>query len=213
MAGYFLYSLDGDAFTQLVTAPTDAQARALAEPLLAENRGELARVGWPTDLDELTAFVKARLAAADWYGDLSDEQAELWDAVVWSFRSEPGAACGLGFECTDYESIYWDCAEFCEEHGAPALGEPAFGNRGFRCPPSEPGLGGYDRMYRLYLPAEVAALHEQLRAVEPHAAALSDRDPEDDEDESLGGQFFLGLYGPVADARARGRALFVQTDT
>ena len=30
MAGYFLYTLDGTAFSQLTTAPTDQQAKAFA---------------------------------------------------------------------------------------------------------------------------------------------------------------------------------------
>ena len=213
MAGYFLYSLDGDAFTKLVSEPTDAQARALAKPLLADRRTFLIGAGWPDDLDALAAFVKGRLASPDWYGDLDDDGASLWDDVVWSFRDKPGEACGLGFECTDYESIYWDCAEFAAANGAPLMSDKTFGCSGFRCPPEK--RSQLERYYQLMPPAETRALHEQLKIVEPHAAGLPGFNPNamEDDDESVASQFFHGLHGPVAEMAARGRALFVQLDT
>ncbi|NNJ25093.1 hypothetical protein [Alienimonas chondri] len=214
MAGYFIYSLDGDAFTQLVTEPTDAQARALAEHLLSEDyRDDTAKVGWPTELAPLADLVKTRLAKADWYGDLTEGQADVWDNLVHSFAHEPGEACGLDFECTDYESIYWDCAEFAAANGAPLMEEKTFGCSGFRCPPEK--RSQLERYYHLMTPAETRTLHEQLKAVEPHAAALPGFNPKamDDDDESVATQFFLGLYNPVADIAARGRALYVQLDT
>ncbi|MFH5804581.1 hypothetical protein [Alienimonas sp. DA493] len=213
MAGYFIYSLDGEAFTQLVTEPTDAQATALAEHLAGEYADDLAHAGWPTAVAPLAELIKTRLAAADWYGDLSDEQGQVWDAVVRSFTYEPGEACGLGFECTDYESIYWDCAEFAAANGAPLMDERTFGCSGFRCPPEK--RSQLERYYHLMTPAETRTLHEQLKAVEPHAKALPGYDPEglDEDDEAVATQFFLGLFGPVADMVARGRSLFVQLDT
>ena len=213
MAGYFLYSLDGDAFTKLVAEPTDAQTRALAEPLLRDFADDLAEAGWPTEVGPLADLIKTRLAAADWYGDLTDERATLWDEVVHSFTDEPGEACGLGFECTDYESIYWDCAEFAAANGAPLMSEKTFGCSGFRCPPEK--RSQLERYYQLMPPAETRALHEQLKIVEPRAAALPGFNPNamEDDDESVASQFFHGLHGPVADMAARGRALFVQLDT
>ena len=212
MAGYFLYTLDGDAFTALVTEPTDEQARALAAQLVDESRGGLLDVGWPTDVSELTGFVKERLAADDWYGDLSQDAAALWTNVVFSLREEPGEACGLDFQCSDYESIYWDCAEFAAEHGAPMMSAPTFGSSGFRCPPDRLDPDGDDPLdpyYSLYTPAQTRTLHDQLRAVEPHAAALPDRE----EEGSVAEQFFEGLLPTVAAAAESGRVLFVQLDT
>ncbi len=216
MAGYFLSSVDGPAFEQVTTNPTDEQARTLADGLLEEYAGEIAAVGWPADPAGLAGFIKTRLAAPDWYGDLPTDgdhdpgPAGLWDEVVRNLYHLPE----LDGQMCDYESIYWDCAEFCEEHGATALSEPGFGNAGFRCPP--PGKlrdSGYDRMSTIHSPAAVRAMHEQLKLVEPHAAALPDYDRGDEDDESVGGQFFLGLLPAVADAAARGRYLWIETDT
>ena len=212
MAGYFLYSLDGPAFTTLVTDPTDAHARPFAEDLLAESGDDVGEVGWPADADGLTAFIRTRLASPDWYSDLDEDAARLWNDVVFQFTEEPGEACGLDMRCADYESIYWDCAEFAAANGAPMLAEPQFGSRGFRCPPErlgDPADGGLDPYYSLYTPDETRTLLAQLEAVEPHAAALPDRD----EEGSVAEQFFEGLLPPVADAAAEGRAMFVQLDT
>ena len=218
MAGYFLFTLDGPTFEQVTTAPTDAQARALADGLLEGYSDDVAAVGWPTDPGELAAFFKTRLASPDWYCDLPERDdldegpAELWDRVVGDLHGLPE----IDSQMCDYESIYWDCAEFCEQHGATRLSEPAFGNAGFRCPPPpQPGPGGYRRMYTIHDPAAVRVLHEQLKGVEPHAAKLPGYDPADpdEDDESVASQFFLCLLPTVADAAARGRVLVVETDT
>lgn len=208
MAGYFLYSLDGDAFSRLTTTPTDAQAAALARPLLTgsdwdDGRNGLAAAGWPTDLPGLTAFLKSRLAAADWDAGLTADGSGLWCEVVDLFGKSPGEACGLGYRAHSDREVSWDVSEFCAARGAPTLTEPAFGNRGFRA--SRPD---HFHEYSLHPPDRVAALLSELRTVEPHAAALPD-----DAEGSVWHQFFHDLLPVVERVAAAGRVLWVRTDT
>ncbi len=207
MAGYFLYTFDGDVFRQLTTSPTDGQAAILAR-YIVERVGEAD--GWPADLGDLTAAIRKRLAAADWYAGLSDDDARLWDDIVFSLCREPGEAIGIDFRCSDYESIYWDCAEEAASQGADLMSEPRFGASGYRFFGEPSHDYGYHRAYSIFDPEGVRALLRQLLAGEPHFAEF----PEDEDDEgSLREQFFQGLLPVVRFAAENGRTLFVQTDT
>ncbi len=205
MAGYFLYTLDGDAFSQLTTSPTDEQALAIAAYL--EDFVEDSDL-FPSEVPALAKVVKSRLSSPDWYGDLEEDDAEIWDEFVFSLRDDVGRAAGIGFECSDYESVYWDCADACVAQGADLFREPAFGNRGYRFHGELAHEFGYHRIYSIYEPEGVRKLLEQLRRVEPHFANLPDEG-----EGSVREQFFQGLLGPIQEAADRGRCLFIQTDT
>jgi hypothetical protein len=209
MAGYFLYTLDKDVFSQLTTAPTREQGLVLADYLreyLASSDDEPSAM-WPGDREALAGLIVRRLALPDWYSDLSYEDAHVWDSVLLSLDGEPGEALGIGFQCSDYESIYWDCAEAAADRGATMVAEPAFGNSGFRYfgkPTSD--YSNYP-MYTLYTPDRARHLLAQLEEVEPHFRSLAGGEG------SVREQFFEGLLPPVRGAVARGRVLWVQTDT
>jgi len=205
MAGYFLYTLDGDAFTQLTTTPTDEQAQVIASHL--QQRAQKSKA-FPGELPALTEAVKSRLASPDWYANLNEVDGEIWDNFVFSLRDEVGEQVGIGFECTDYESIYWDCAEECVAQGAAMLQEPRFSCSGYRFHGDLAHDWGYHRIYSIFDAATVKQLLDELSQVEPHFAALPD-----DGDGGLHDQFFEGLLKPVQDTAKRGRCLFVQTDT
>jgi hypothetical protein len=57
MAGYFIYTLDGSAFSQLTTSPTDGQAMVIAK-YLQESVGD-SKV-FPSDLSKLADAIKTR---------------------------------------------------------------------------------------------------------------------------------------------------------
>lgn len=79
MAGYLLYSLDTDVFTQLTTSPTREQGLILADHHCQhEGRSSL----WPADREALADVIVKRLAQPDWYSDLSFEDADMWDNVL-----------------------------------------------------------------------------------------------------------------------------------
>jgi hypothetical protein len=207
MAGYFIYTLDGDAFSQLTTAPTHEQAAALARHIHERAAKSKSKV-WSKDVDALTTAVKTRLAMADWYADLSDEDAELWDSVVFSLCGEVGEEIGIGFQCSDYESIYWDCAEETAEQGVELMQEPKFGSSGYRFFGELSHDFGYHRIYGIHDSAVVQELLTQLIKVEPYFTSLAD-----DGEGSVREQFTQGLLAPVKYAAENGRVLFVQTDT
>lgn len=213
MAGYYLYSIGGRVFHQLTTSPTKKQGLALADGILedfddlADEFGDPAEADrWPQERGALADVIVQRLAAADWYSDLSADGAQLWDHVVFSLQDEPGMRIGIDFQCYDYESIYWDCAEIAAAHGAPMMEEPGFGGSGFRYfgkPKSD-----FWPMYSLLLPEQSQQLLTQLKAAEPHFASLADED-----EGSPREQFFEGLLPPVQHVVQTGRVLWVQTDT
>ena len=162
---------------------------------------------WPDDRAALARLIMKRLALPDWYSDLSYDDACMWDNVVISLQREPAEQLGLDFQCSDYESIYWDCAEIAAKKGAKMMAEPVFGSSGFRYfgkPTSE--YSNYP-MYSLFTPAQAQQLLTQLQAVEPHFGALPDGEGSPHE------QFFEGLLPAVQHAAENGRVLWVQTDT
>ncbi|WP_197452188.1 hypothetical protein [Rosistilla carotiformis] len=205
MAGYFIYTLEGSAFSQLTTSPTDDQAMAIAK-YLQESVGD--SEAFPSDLSKLADAIKTRLSSPDWYADLDEDDAEIWDKFVFSLRDDVGKAVGIGFECTDYESVYWDCAEECVAQGADMFKEPEFGSSGFRFHGELAHEYGYHRIYSIFDPETVKRLAEQLSTVQAHFANLPD-----DGEGCVREQFFDGLLKPIGDAVARGRYIFIQTDT
>ncbi len=215
MAGYFIQSLDAAVFEQLVTAPTTAQCAALAdaliddlEELLDEYDGEDAAdpAKWPRQRGALAKAIGARLAAADWYADLTLGDSVIWDnGVVGGLDDKPGEAIGIDFRCEQDGFLYWHAAKRAARHGAPMMAEPAFGNAGFRY--SGKSKGDVDLLYTIYLPPQVRQLLAQLEAVVPHFEALPD-EPDGERD-----QFFRGLLEPVRAIAAAGRVMWVQTDT
>lgn len=216
MAGYFIQSLDAAVFGQLVTAPTAAQCLVLAdaaiddlEELLDEYDGEDAAdpAKWPRERAALAAAIGARLAAPDWYADLTIGDTVIWDnSVIGSLDSEAGEALGIDFRCEQPADayLYWNAAIRAAAHGAPLMAEPAFGNAGFRY--TGKAKGDIDLLYTLYQPPQVRALLAQLEAAAPHFAALPDTA------DGERAQFERGLLAPVRAIAAAGRVMWVQTD-
>lgn len=210
MAGYYIYSIDHGVFHQLTTAPTLDQGHILADSMLesfAESDDERTDF-WPDDREALTRLIMDRLVRSDWYSDLSIEDAQTWDDLIFSWQQVTGEELGIDFQCYDYESIYWDCAEIAASKGATMMAEPTFGNNGFRFTPKGPRMESYDPIYSFFLPDQCRELLRQLRSVEPHFASLPDKD-----EGSPREQFFEGLLPPVVDVVERNRVLWVQTDT
>ncbi|MBN9521297.1 hypothetical protein J0H58_22715 [bacterium] len=215
MAGYFIQSLDAAVFEQLVTAPTPAQCAALAaavvddlEDLLDEYDGANAAdpAKWPRTRGALAKAIGARLAAADWYADLTRGDAVIWDnSVLRGLDDKPGEVIGIDFRCENDGFLYWDAPKRAARHGAPMMAEPAFGNAGFRY--SGKSRGDIDLLYTIYEPPRVRLLLAQLEAVVPHFEALPD-EPDGERD-----QFFRGLLEPVRTIAAAGRVMWVQTGT
>lgn len=205
MAGYFMYSFDADAFEQLTTRPTEEQALFLATNVI---EGIEESDYWPQDIPALATAIRTHLAKPDWYAGLSEEDAEIWDSVVFTFVGESGSELGLDFQCSDYESIYWDCAEEVVAQGGTMFREPVFGNSGFRFHDKLDHDYGYFRIYSIYTPEQVKKLLHQLQQVEPHFASLTDR-----EEGSVYDQFFEGLLPTIKEVADNKRVLFIQTDT
>lgn len=214
MAGYFLSTLDRAKFEQLTTHPTDDQAGLLAEAFLEELEDflddvddEADRQLWPTDEDGLKAFIKRRLAMPDWYADLSLDNALVWDRLHDLFFDEPGEEIGLDPQFSEYESIYWDCAEIAAEQGASMMAEPKFGGSGFRYNGKPSTKYDIYPRYSLYYGEELKQLATQVKSVESHFATLDEGDGEPRE------QFFECLLPMVTAAADHDRVLWVQTDT
>lgn len=212
MAGYYLYTLDADVFTELTNNPTEKHGRIFVDYLFDDFEDiiedyETEDSIWPTDKEALVAKIVERFALPDWYSDLSYEDACIWDTIVGSLDDKPGREIGIDFQCSDYESIYWDCAEIAAEQGATMMAEPAFGNAGFRYFGKPESEWNPFPMYTFYLPEESKKLLAQLKQVEPHFATLSR------EEGDPGDQFFEGLLPVVTTAGEQNRVLWVQTDT
>jgi hypothetical protein len=213
MAGYYISTIDGEVFSQLTTSPTREQGLVLAD-YLRQWLGELDEDDggrpppWPDDPKGQANWVTERLARLDWYSDLSYEEATTWDEVVASLRGEPGEIFGIDHQLYDYEGIYWDCAEIAARQGATMMADPTFGGSAFRYfgRPAAPRYTVYP-MYSLFTPEQARRLLAQLEGVEPHFRALTGGAGSPRE------QFFEGLLPPVRDAVARGRVLWVLTDT
>ncbi|MEQ8210229.1 MAG: hypothetical protein RH917_10390 [Lacipirellulaceae bacterium] len=213
MAGYFLSTLDRAKFEQLITNPSDEQATLLAEAFLEELEDFLEDVEeesdrelWPTDEEGLAAFIKKRLAMPDWYSDLSLDNALVWDRLHDLFFDEPGEEIGLDPQMSDYESIYWDCAEIAAAQGASLMAEPKFGNSGFRYH-GKPSDGGVYPMYSVFAGEELSELATQVKSVESHFATLEEGEDTPRE------MFFECLLPMVTGAVENDRVLWVQTDT
>jgi hypothetical protein len=213
MAGYFLYTLDTDVFSQLTSAPTRQQGDAIAAFVGEEIDGyrddcdDPQAFRWPADRAALATLIIERLALPDWYSDLSYDDASIWDSVIFSLQDEPGQSIGIDFQCSDYESIYWDCAEIAAKHGATMMAEPQFGSRAFRYFGKPTSKYSIYPMYSLYLPDQTRKLLTQLDSVTAHFEGLPDGEGAPRE------QFFEGLLPTVRDAVAARRVLWVQTDT
>lgn len=211
MAGYFLYTIDYGIFSQLTSSRTKEQAMILAGPVaedMADADSSDRPWPWPADADALAEVFRQRLASADWYSDLDGDAIEVWEDVLFSLQDEAGDALGLDFQCSDYESIYWDCAEFAAEQGADMMAEPAFGSSGFRYFGKPTAEYPQFPMYSLFAPQDVQKLLAQLRLVEAEFDDL-----EDDDEGSVREQFFEGLLPAVQYAAENQRMLWVQTDT
>jgi len=215
MAGYFIYSLDADAFQQLTTAPTMKQCQIIAEAVVDDLESALDEYDgrqaadtakWPTAVGPLAAAIQKRLAAHDWYADLTMGDAAIWDGLILrSWEDEPGEQLQLGFECENDGDVYWDVAKLAARRGASMMAEPAFGNAGFRY--SGASRSRLQLAYTLYPPADVERLRDQLEQVAPHFESLPD------DDMGTRAQFFDGLLEPVRKIAAAGRVMWVQTDT
>src|SRR5262249_31505068 len=132
MAGYVVYSLDWGKFSAMVERPTERQLLALAKLVadgLEELDGEFDEgdpvLDWPTDAKSLVPVVAARLALADWYGDLSRQGKELWEGAV--FEASRGR--GLGFR-VESDGIYWHVIDIA----CRALGERPNPNKAVALP-------------------------------------------------------------------------------
>jgi hypothetical protein len=152
-------------------------------------------------------LIQRRLAAPDWYSDLSLDSAHLWDNVILALDDEPGEAIGIDFQCENDGYLYWDAAEIAARQGAPMMAEPKFGGSAFRYFGKPSSRYEVYPMYSLYTPEQTQKLLAELESVGPHFMTLpkgegSERD-----------QFFEGLLGPVQQIVANGRVLWVQTDT
>ncbi len=203
MAGYYLYSICSNVFSQLTTAPTDQQARFVAEALLDVvqesdlNEEDLAK--WPTELEALGTEVKKRLASSDWYSDLTYAQAAMWDDMLHGFNDDLGERLNLDFQCaSDWESIYWDCAEAATVQGATMMAERLFGGSGYRYFSKPKSEWNVYPMYTFYEPKRVRELLAQL---EPIASWFEDQDDEEQE------EFVEGLLEPVRKTAAASRVL------
>lgn len=214
MAGYFIYNIDSDVFTQLTTNPTREQGLILADYLLEEFEDYLedyddesdAQI-WPRDRDGLAGFIVKRFAMSDWYSDLSMDNANMWDNVLHALQDEPGEEIGLDLQCPDYESIYWDCAEIAAAQGASMMAESVFGGSAFRYSGKPSSKYTVYPMYSFFVPQQVKELFAQLKSVESHFATLPGGEGSPRE------QFFEGLLPPVTYAAENNRVLWVQTDT
>ncbi|NLF72308.1 MAG: hypothetical protein GX575_25005 [Candidatus Anammoximicrobium sp.] len=214
MPGYYIYSLDADAFRTLTTAPTKEQSLVLADSIIDDLGGLLDEGGetdaadpskWPFDREALAERIRKRLASPDWYADLRMGDAAIWDNLLYNLSDEPGEKLGVDFQCENDGFLYWDAADIAAQHGAPMMAEQRFGNSGFRY--SGKSRGDIELMYTFYLPAQTQRLLKQLEKAVAYFETLPD---EKDGDRD---QFFQGLLEPVRRIVAAVRVMWVQTDT
>lgn len=207
MGGYFIYSLDGIAFRELTSSPTTTQASAIAEFTQSEYADFLKNSkSWPDGGDALTVRIKRCLASDDWYADSADGDPFDMDLIVSSMLDDGvQEKLEIGFECLQYDSIYWDCAEMAASKGADMMQESRFGSSGFRCADAQKSIA---REYSIFTPEQTLELHRQLKKVEPHFSSLRD-----DGESGIRQQFFRDLLEPVRRTAEDARYLFVTTDT
>lgn len=210
MAGFFLYSLDAEAFEQLTAAPTKAQCLSGADAMLEDLEERLGDYDgdeaadpdkWPLERLPLAKAIRARLISPDWYSDLTTGDAAIWDDMVFQLVQDDG----MDFRNDNDGLLYWDAARIAAQNGAATMAEQPFGRAGFRH--TGVSAGDLDLMYTVFLPDHVAQLLEELEAAAPHFETLPST-PEGDRD-----QFFRGLLEPVRRIAAEDRVLWVQTDT
>lgn len=212
--GYFLYSLDAAIFHQLTTSPTKAQGLALAdgfvdevEVYFDEYEGEDAAdpKKWPLRRAALGESIRKRLAAPDWYADLTAGDRVIWDGILDGLTGEPGETIGIDFRCENDGILDWDTATLAANQGASMMADPRFAHSGYRCAPEARVHLGPN--YSFYLPPETRQLLEQLENVSPHFPTSpkgKSKDPH---------PFFQGLLEPVRRIVKAGRVMQVCANT
>ena len=219
MSGFMMHSFDQAAFARLLAEPTPGQLSFIAERFeecMARNRHiRRGNCGWPEDQEDLKTAIGQRLGRSDWYGDLSQDAAEIWDLIISAGLTDERLE--IGWHSSPFESVYWDVAEFLADAGATLFAEPTFGNRRFR----DPKRTGGDPEWALYPQNALRELYRQIEQVQPQIAALSfdtlNLDPTDTDaaltDGSVKAQLLGGLIPWIRHCLQTKSVFFVVMDT
>jgi hypothetical protein len=214
MAGYFLYSLDGNVFSQLTTSPTRPQALALADAVLDELQGMIddflkpeETSIWSTSREALAEVIQTRLGLSDWYSDLVHGDAVIWEYIIGSLDDKAGKKIGIRYKCENDGYLYWDAPRMAAERGATLMAAAQFGHSGFRYFGVPSNKYSSFPMYSMWTADQTRELLSQLEAVTPYFSTLPDGEGSDRD------QFFKGLLEPVQRVVRQNRILWVQTDT
>jgi hypothetical protein len=210
MVSYYLYTYDDEVFTQLTTSPTKEQSDILADYIVEDLEDfiddyvEEGASIWPTDRDELSEFIRKRLAMQDWFSDLTDGNDEVWDEIVNSLLDEPGEKIGIDIQC-DVSPIVDECAAIAVEQGVTMMRGERWGSSRFR-DAGRPDGEYSDACYSIYTTEQCKELLAQLEKVEPYFESLPAGEG------TPGEAFFESLYPEVQEAVEKGRGLWVAID-
>ena len=179
MAGYCLYSLDWNKFSQFVAEPTDEQLLEFADFFSQEvdqNDGEFDDddpvADWPADPAELKPYMAELLRKEDWYGELSDVGKCVLEAAIQEYCTDDSNP--LGFR-VDSDGVYWPVIDFVRAHfnvPADTVTEAAisrFGLVPFRFVPElnkRMEWGYWFPIHSMHPPDEVKKLLEETQAAE-----------------------------------------------
>lgn len=217
MAGYIIYSLDWQKFSAMVERPTESQLRTLAEVVVEirdEFEGEFEAddpvLHWPADVPSLAPIVAQRLALADWYGDLSTEGKNLWEATI-SSGCMNRKELNVDFR-VDSDGFYWDVIEVAwralgiKPNGEGTAALAAFGQRPFRCflPPAR-SFTDWHATHSMHPPEEVQRMLAELQSIRGAIVGSGNGDAID--------QYDAELLPSMERIASDGRLLFVQVDT
>ena len=183
MAGYFIYSVDWNAFHQLVTKPTDAHVEALAESL--DDRYERAIEGmeeeeeddtlaksWSSEGENPQEAIRKHLSKSDWYSGLGDYTKRIWSSAIEDLLQD-AMEDEFGFR-VDSDGIYWDLIELATRKLGNKSDQCAVARFG-RCPyscaaieahePEEWGFQWWDPYHSMHPPDEVKQLIEEFESL------------------------------------------------
>lgn len=213
MAGYIIYSIDGEAFLQMLATPTAEQLQRFAEGI--DDAYELAYDDlapddiahrWQMEADGFEEEIRKHLRRPDWYSDLSDAARTIWHSAIYDVCCEEPA---LKFR-VDSDGVYWDVIEIAvkalSETGDRSSALNAFGAIPYRYHAAGPASADdWYPNHSLHEPQQVVLMRGELNSVQAAIEASGNEAAlRDYEDELM----------PAIDRIVRDRRmLFVSVDT
>lgn len=218
MAGYIIYSLDGEKFQQFVEQADDATLATFADifsQTMDEYYDEFEKDDplrdWPVDPGELAPKLKQRLTSPDWYEGFSNTGKAVWESSLQNLCMDDTKL--LGFDC-ESDGVYWDVIDLIRAHhgikpnAVTDLEISHFGMRPYRYTPDsslQEDFYSWHPNHSMHEAADVARILEQVKAAKSAVMNSDDENAKEEYEEEL-----VPALEKVAASK---RVLFIGVDT